>query len=72
MVMKMEKITYEFTKERYEQFINEKKDTDIVVSLGEIFDLDNNCVNMSLCDINNYYIDITSFFVSYYADKPIF
>lgn len=67
----MEKITYEFTKERYEQFINEKKDTDIVVSLGEIFDLDNNCVSMSLYDINNYYIDITSFFVSYYADKPI-
>lgn len=67
----MKKKTYEFTKERYEEFIKEKKDTDIVVSLGEIFDLDKNTVSINLIDTNKYYIDITTFFVSYYADKPI-
>lgn len=67
----MNKYTYEFTKERYEEFIKEKKENDIVISLGEIFDFDNNKINMELNNDYKYYIDITTFFVSYYADKPI-
>lgn len=31
----MNKNTYEFTKERYDEFIKKKKDNDIVISLGE-------------------------------------
>ena len=67
----MNKNTYEFTKERYDEFIKEKKDNDIVISLGEIFDFDNNQISLELNNDNNYYINITTFFVSYYIDKPI-
>ena len=67
----MIKNTYEFTKERYEEFINEKSDNDIVLSLGELFDFDKNQINFELKENKNYYIDITTFFVSYYIDKPI-
>ena len=52
----MIKNTYEFTKERYEEFINEKSDNDIVLSLGELFDFDKNQINFELKENKNYYI----------------
>lgn len=67
----MSKKSYDFTKERYEEFIKEKQETDIVISIGEIFDFDKNSISIELKNENTYYIDISTFFISYYLDKPI-
>ena len=48
----MSKKSYDFTKERYEEFIKEKHKTDIVISIGEIFDFDKNSISIELKNEN--------------------